>query len=180
MVDDAHAFGVIGENGLGTVDTGIKPEILVVTFGKAMGCQGAAVLASRQVIEYLVQFNREFVYTTALSPIMASVALHQLNRLLLATEPRDKLSRNIAYFKKLISGTNLSPIPSETAIQPLVFGTSENVIATQNKLKQKGIWVGAIRPPTVPQNTARLRITITAEHSTQDIEYLVSALVEVS
>ncbi|MDW7550522.1 aminotransferase class I/II-fold pyridoxal phosphate-dependent enzyme [Pseudoalteromonas peptidolytica] len=180
MVDDAHAFGVIGENGLGTVDTGIKPEILVVTFGKAMGCQGAAVLASRQVIEYLVQFNREFVYTTALSPIMASVALHQLNRLLLATEPRDKLSRNIAYFKKLISATKLSPIPSDTAIQPLVFGTSENVIAAQNKLKQKGIWVGAIRPPTVPHNTARLRITITAEHSTQDIEYLVSALVEVS
>ncbi|MEJ6473842.1 8-amino-7-oxononanoate synthase [Pseudoalteromonas piscicida] len=180
MVDDAHAFGVVGENGLGTVDTGIKPEILVITFGKAMGCQGAAVLASQHVIDYMTQFNREFVYTTAISPIMASVALLQLEKLLQASQARDKLSGNIEYFKKLISATNLSPIPSDTAIQPLVYGSSENVLAVQSKLKQQGVWVGAIRPPTVPQNTARLRITITAEHSIEDIECLVSALAEVS
>ncbi|WMO13606.1 aminotransferase class I/II-fold pyridoxal phosphate-dependent enzyme [Pseudoalteromonas piscicida] len=178
MVDDAHAFGVVGAQGLGTIESGIKPEILVITFGKAMGCQGAAVLASHDVINYMMQFNREFIYTTALSPIMASVALCQLNRLLAASEARHKLQVNIDYFKSLVAQTNLSPIPSDTAIQPLVYGSSENVLAAQHKLKEKGLWVGAIRPPTVPQNTARLRITITAQHSHEDIDKLVSALVE--
>ncbi|WP_419147955.1 aminotransferase class I/II-fold pyridoxal phosphate-dependent enzyme [Pseudoalteromonas 'SMAR'] len=180
MVDDAHGFGVVGDDGLGSTSTLThKPEILIITFGKAIGCQGAAVLASEAVIDYMVQFNREFIYTTALSPVLSAIALAQLERLTQAQEQRQRLSENIALFKSLAISAGLALLPSDTAIQPVILGSSDNVITAQHALQARGFWVGAIRPPTVPQNTARLRITLTAAHHRDDIRDLVATLQEV-
>ncbi|MEI5638662.1 MULTISPECIES: aminotransferase class I/II-fold pyridoxal phosphate-dependent enzyme [unclassified Pseudoalteromonas] len=181
MLDDAHGFGVVGESGLGsTYALDNKPEILIITFGKAMGCQGAAVLASDAVINYMVQFNREFIYTTALSPVLSAIALAQLEQLTDAHEQRQRLHDNIALFKSLATSAGLALIPSDTAIQPIILGSSDNVITAQQALQARGFWVGAIRPPTVPQNTARLRVTITAAHHHDDITGLVATLKEVA
>jgi len=176
MLDDAHSFGVLGENGLGSVGLGCKPEILVITFGKAMACQGAAVLASKSVIDFLLQFNRDYIYSTSMSPLMVQAAEQQFLRVLDASEQRQHLFNNIALFKQLCADANIPVMPSDTAIQPVVLGSAENALNAQAKLKEQGIWLTAIRPPTVPHNTARLRITITAAHIHDDIEKLVKAL----
>lgn len=176
MLDDAHSFGVLGEHGLGSVGQGCKPEILVITFGKAMACQGAAVLASKSVIDFLLQFNRDYIYSTSMSPLMVQAAEQQFLRVLDASEQRQHLFNNIALFKQLCADANIPVMSSETAIQPVVLGSAENALNAQAKLKEQGIWLTAIRPPTVPHNTARLRITITAAHTHDDIEKLVKAL----
>lgn len=176
MIDDAHSFGILGENGLGTVGLGYKPEILVITFGKAMACQGAAVLASKPVIDFLLQFNRDYIYSTAMSPLMVQAAEQQFLCVLDGQDQREQLFSNIALFKQLCAEANMPVMPSDTAIQPVVLGSAENALNAQAKLKQQGIWLTAIRPPTVPHNTARLRITLTAAHKAQDIEKLVAAM----
>jgi 8-amino-7-oxononanoate synthase len=176
MLDDAHSFGVLGDNGLGSVGLGCKPEILVITFGKAMACQGAAVLASQSVIDFLLQFNRDYIYSTSMSPLMVQAAEQQFLRVLDASEQRQHLFNNIKLFKQLCCDANIPVMPSETAIQPVVLGSAENALNAQAKLKELSIWLTAIRPPTVPHNTARLRITITAAHTYDDIEKLVRAL----
>ena len=176
MLDDAHSFGVLGENGLGSAGLGCKPEILVITFGKAMACQGAAVLANKSVIDFLLQFNRDYIYSTSMSPLMVQAAEQQFLRVLDASEQRQHLFNNITLFKQLCSDANIPVMTSETAIQPVVLGSAENALSAQAKLKEQGLWLTAIRPPTVPHNTARLRITITAAHPHDDIEKLVTAL----
>ena len=176
MIDDAHSFGVVGEKGLGTVGLGYKPEILVITFGKSMACQGAAILTSKHVIDYMLQFNRDYIYSTAISPLMVCAAEQQFLRVINADEQRLTLQENIQYFKQLCDSENIAVLNSNSAIQPIILGDADNAINAQKKLKQQGIWLTAIRPPTVPHNTARLRVTITATHTKQDIEKLVSAL----
>ncbi|BBN81565.1 8-amino-7-oxononanoate synthase [Pseudoalteromonas sp. A25] len=177
MLDDAHAFGVLGKDGLGSCQLHQnKPDILVITFGKAMASQGAAVLSSKAFIDYMLQFNRDYIYSTAMSPVMVNAALFQLNRLLGAHQQRDKLQANISLFKHLCDEAKISVMPSNTPIQPVVLGSAENVLQVQTSLQNKGVWLSAIRPPTVPANTARLRITITAAHQEQDIHELVRLL----
>lgn len=176
MIDDAHAFGVLGENGLGSA-TKQKPEILIITFGKACASSGAAVLCSEQVADYLVQFNRDYTYSTAMSPWLASATLTRLKQVYDATDARQRLQHNIQYFRSLASEHKLALMPSNSAIQPLVLGDSEACLNLSRYLKEKGIWLTAIRPPTVPQNTARLRITLTAAHQEGDIDQLISHLV---
>ncbi|WP_394228616.1 aminotransferase class I/II-fold pyridoxal phosphate-dependent enzyme [Pseudoalteromonas spongiae] len=177
MIDDAHGFGVMGNHGLGSCDD-IKPEILIITFGKACASSGAAVLCSQNVADYLLQFNRDYTYSTAMSPWLASATLSRLERLYSADEKRARLKDNIAYFKTLASNHNLALMPSNSAIQPLVLGDSESCLALSEYLKSNGIWLTAIRPPTVPHNTARLRITLTAAHQAADIEQLINHLVD--
>lgn len=177
MIDDAHGFGVMGNHGLGSCDD-VKPEILIITFGKACASSGAAVLCSQNVADYLLQFNRDYTYSTAMSPWLASATLSRLERLYSADEKRARLKDNIAYFKTLASNHNLALMPSNSAIQPLVLGDSESCLALSEYLKSNGIWLTAIRPPTVPHNTARLRITITAAHQAADIEQLINQLVD--
>jgi 8-amino-7-oxononanoate synthase len=175
MIDDAHGFGVRGEHGLGSCSR-IKPDILVVTFGKAVASMGAAILCSRDVADYLVQFNRDYIYSTALSPSLAKATLHQLQHVYNADDRRKILSNNITYFKQLADQNNLPIMPSNTAIQPLVLGDSETCLKVGEMLTDSGIWATAIRPPTVPFNTARIRITLTASHTKCDIEQLIEAL----
>ena len=176
MIDDAHAFGVIGENGLGSA-TKIKPEILIITFGKACASSGAAVLCSQEVANYLVQFNRDYTYSTAMSPWLATATLVRLQQVYNATIERQKLQHNIQYFRDLAAEHKLALMPSNSAIQPLVLGDSEACLKLSGYLKEKGIWLTAIRPPTVPHNTARLRITLTAAHHHDDIDQLINHLV---
>ncbi|RZM72777.1 8-amino-7-oxononanoate synthase [Pseudoalteromonas rubra] len=178
MVDDAHALGVVGDNGLGSIERGVKPELLVITFGKAMACQGAAVLCSERVQQYLLQFSREYIYSTAMSPMLTDIALSQFAQLRGAVSQRAALKDNIAYFTQSAAQLGIAVMPSDTAIQPIVLGSADNALAAQQQLKERGIWLTAIRPPTVPQNAARLRVTLTAAHTTQDIDALLNALKE--
>ncbi|MCG7562849.1 8-amino-7-oxononanoate synthase [Pseudoalteromonas sp. McH1-42] len=178
MVDDAHALGVLGDNGLGSIDSGVKPELLVITFGKAMACQGAAVLCSERVQQYLLQFSREYIYSTAMSPMLTEIAIKQFIKLCSASSQRAALKDNIAYFTQTAAQLGIPVLPSTTAIQPVVLGSADNALAAQQQLKAQGIWLTAIRPPTVPQNAARLRITLTAAHTSADIDTLLNALKE--
>lgn len=177
MIDDAHGFGVLGEQGLGSCEV-IKPDLLIITFGKALASSGACLLASKKMIDYMLQFNREYIYSTAMSPLMASCTLERLEKLLKADKRRAQLTENIAYFRALAKEHNLALMESTTAIQPLVLGDAEHTLAVANKLKGKGVWLTAIRPPTVPFNTARLRVTISSAHQADDIKQLVDSLVE--
>ncbi len=182
MIDDAHGFGALGKTGLGScealLDEGIVlPEILVITFGKAVASSGACVLGNQQFIDYMLQFNRDYTYSTAMSPLMASHTLARIKSIKTADDKRDKLNANIALFKQLAKSHNIAVMESNTAIQPIVLGCAEQTLQAADKLKQQGIWLTAIRPPTVAHNTSRLRITLTAAHTEQDITHLVKHLV---
>ncbi|MBE0363983.1 8-amino-7-oxononanoate synthase [Pseudoalteromonas ulvae UL12] len=178
MIDDAHGFGVLGQHGKGScyLDEGIKPDLLILTFGKAVASSGACVLCSREVRDYLIQFNRDYIYSTAMSPMVAEITLQHIQRLFHADDLRHKLTSNIRYFKQLCNEHNIALMSSSTAIQPVVIGDADTTLTVANELKKRGFWVGAIRPPTVAYNTARLRITLTASHSQADIMSLVNQL----
>ncbi|MEO2279459.1 aminotransferase class I/II-fold pyridoxal phosphate-dependent enzyme [Pseudoalteromonas pernae] len=174
MLDDAHGFGVLNE-GLGSARD-VKPDILVLTFGKAMACNGAIVLAKNNVIDLLLQANRDYIYSTAVSPLQCDVVSQRLTQLLNAHQEREHLAQLIRYLRKQCEHAGLALMASETPIQPLVVGDSESALEMQQALRKKGIWLSAIRPPTVAQNTARLRITLSAAHTFEDVDTLVSAL----
>jgi len=181
MIDDAHGFGALGKTGLGScealLDEGLAlPEVLVITFGKAVASSGACVLASKELINYMLQFNRDYTYSTAMSPLMASLTLSRLKAIKTATNKREQLNSNIALFKQLAKTHNLAVMESNTAIQPIVLGCAEHTLKAAEKLKKNGIWITAIRPPTVAHNTARLRITLTAAHTQADIITLIKHL----
>ncbi|WP_058913623.1 8-amino-7-oxononanoate synthase [Entomohabitans teleogrylli] len=177
MVDDAHGIGVLGDEGRGSCHrAGIRPDILVVTFGKAFGVSGAAVLCSESLADYLVQFARHLIYSTAM-PAAQAQALHAALAQIRAAEGlRAALQRNIRRFRH---GAGLLPwqlAESQTAIQPLIVGDNARALALARQLRARGFWVTAIRPPAVPAGTARLRITLTAAHSETDIDELLEAL----
>ncbi len=180
MIDDAHGFGVLGEQGKGTLEHYGKSqsdaEIYMATLGKAIGGFGAFVAGSKTLIDSLIQFARSYIYTTAMpAPIAAA---NRTGLELLQTEPerRVNLQKNIRYFRALAFENDLPLMESETAIQPLLLKRNDKAIRVSQELKDNGILVMAIRPPTVPQNTARLRITLTAEHSKAQLEQLVEQL----
>lgn len=180
LIDDAHGFGVLGKEGKGCFDYyQLAPDsntLIMGTFGKAFGTFGAFVAGSEVAIESLIQFAKPYIYTTAMPVINAVATRTALNIVIHTPELRNKLERNIHYFKTQAQTVGLPLMPSNTAIQPLLIGTAEKAIEWSNALKDKGLWVTAIRPPTVPNNTARLRITLTADHTTEQIDQLINAL----
>ena len=181
MIDDAHGFGALGNTGLGSCETligDILPDILVITFGKAVASSGACVLGSHAFIDYMLQYNRDYTYSTAMSPLLADNTLVRLQHIKKANTQRAMLYKNIATFKHLAQQHSIAVMESDTAIQPIVLGCAEQTLKAANKLKQQGIWLTAIRPPTVAYNTARLRVTLTAAHTLDDITYLVKHLAE--
>lgn len=177
MIDDAHGFGVFGNQGLGTCET-IKPDLLVITFGKALASSGACVLASKELVDYMQQFNRDYIYSTGLSPLITNLTRKRIKQIVgdVGALRRNRLADNIDHFKKQALAHKIAVMPSMSAIQPIVLGCAEQTLEAANKLKEKGIWLTAIRPPTVPFNTARLRITLSAAHTHDDINRLVSEL----
>ncbi|NHB93780.1 8-amino-7-oxononanoate synthase [Photorhabdus cinerea] len=179
MVDDAHGIGVCGEQGRGSCwQQKVKPEILIVTFGKAFGLSGAAVLCDEQTAEYLIQYSRHLIYSTSMPPAQAQAISEAVRQIQSGDELRQQLQQNIDYFRQRAQKLPFTLTNSATAIQPLIVGNNELSVSLSQYLQQKGIWVKAIRPPTVPPGSARLRITLTASHKQQDIDMLMEALYE--
>lgn len=179
MVDDAHGIGVAGSQGRGSCSQqGIRPELLIVTFGKAFGLSGAAVLCSESVADYLLQFARHLIYSTAMPPAQAVALRSSLNLIRGAEgdERRQKLAQHIRSFREGAQGLGYQLTASDSAIQPLIVGENARALALATALREQGCWVTAIRPPTVPAGTARLRLTLTAAHEREDIEMLLEVL----
>jgi 8-amino-7-oxononanoate synthase len=179
MVDDAHGIGVLGEQGRGSCHLQkVKPDILVVTFGKGFGVSGAAVLCSEAVADYLVQFARHLIYSTAMPPAQA-VALSAALDVIRSAEGdarRAQLAALISRFRDGVRGLDLAVTNSHSAIQPLIVGDNSRALRLAHTLRQQGLFATAIRPPTVPPGTARLRLTLTAAHQPEDIDRLLEAL----
>ena len=180
MLDDAHGFGVHGEGGRGTLAAqGIahaRVSILVGTFGKAFGTAGAFVAGSQELVAYLTNYARDYVYSTHMPAAQAVATRAALRWVQQADAERAHLQQLIRQFRQGASELGLTLLPSKTAIQPLMIGDSVEAIQVAQRLQAQGCWVSAIRPPTVPQGMARLRLTLTAAHSSADIDQLLGAL----
>ena len=180
LVDDAHGFGALGETGGGIAEHfGLDQEqlpILIGTLGKAFGTAGAFVAGSEALIEYLIQFARPYIYTTAMPPAVAHATLESLAIVRSEVWRREHLAELITMFRAGASELGLELMESETAIQPIVIGESDRAMAMSRSLEQQGIFVGAIRPPTVPAGSARLRVTLSASHTREQVEQLINAL----
>lgn len=180
MVDDAHGFGVLGQTGAGSCEhfnlTQDDVPVLMGTLGKALGSFGAFVAGSHELIEMLIQFARPYIYTTALPPAQAAVTLASLNLLKTESWRREQLQARIAYFRQQADTRHITVMPSSTPIQPVLVGSSARVMAMDALLRDRGFLIGAVRPPTVAEGSARLRITLCAEHSEADIALLLDAV----
>ncbi|MEO8565763.1 MAG: 8-amino-7-oxononanoate synthase [Betaproteobacteria bacterium] len=185
VVDDAHGFGVLGEGldaGRGTLaHFALASERIVYmgTLGKAAGVAGAFVAAHPTVIETLLQTARSYIYTTASPPLLASALAASLALMRSDTARRERLFALLARWRGLASSLRWPLLPSITPIQPLIIGDAGEAIAVSKALWDRGIWVPAIRPPTVRPGSARLRITLSAAHSDADVDRLVGALAEI-
>lgn len=181
LVDDAHGLGVLGERGRGTLaHYELKQNevpILIGTLGKAFGTAGAFVAGSRDLIELLIQQARTYIYTTAQPAALACATLQSLKIIQSDPEPHQRLLENIHHFHRLAQNEGL-PVPqtAQSAIFPIHTGDSASAVALSKALFEDGFMVSAIRPPTVPPNQARLRITLSSQHCKEDIERLVESL----
>jgi len=180
MVDDAHGFGVLGANGRGTLEhhgvaTADVP-IYMATLGKALGTAGAFIAGSDELVETLIQKARTYIYTTASPPAVAEATRASLDIIKSHPELRGRLKNNIHYFTSCCDQLGIELTNSQTAIQPVIIGDTQTTVAVSEQLLAQGILVTAIRPPTVPEGTARLRITLSATHSHAHIDKLISAL----
>ena len=181
VVDDAHGFGVLGAHGRGVLEHfGLRSPYLVYmgTLGKAAGVGGAFVAAHATVIEWLVQRARPYIYTTAAAPALAHALLTSLD-IIGGAEGRVRrahLRALIAQLKTALHLRRWRHLPSDTAIQPLIIGANEDALHAAAALYEDGLWVPAIRPPTVPAGTARLRVTLSAAHTAEDVAQLAAAL----
>ena len=180
MLDDAHGFGVLGHGGRGTpehlgVSTGEIP-VYMATLGKAVGAAGAFVAGSDALIETLIQKARTYIYTTASPPAVAEAARAGLQIIQSQPQLRERLERNVQYFRDCCDELGIRLTDSRTAIQPVMIGDAATAVHTSEQLLARGLLVTAIRPPTVPEGTARLRITLSAAHERAHIDKLLSAL----
>ena len=180
MVDDAHGIGVIGEQGRGSINhhhlSLQQVPVLMATLGKAFGTFGAFVAGSEELIEYLIQQARTYIYTTALPPAIAAATRKSLQLVQADNWRREKLQLLINKFRQGAEQLGLQLLKSNTPIQPLILGDNQAALAASEALYQQGILVTAIRPPTVPANSARLRITLSAQHQESDIDLLLTHL----
>jgi 8-amino-7-oxononanoate synthase len=183
LVDDAHGFGVLGHQGRGSLSHfGISsPRIIyMATLGKAAGVSGAFVAAEQAVIDTLINNAHSYVYTTASPPALACALRQSLQLIAEEDRRRAHLHQLIAQLRTGLHGLPWQLMPSDTAIQPLLVGDNQAALALSMALRARGIWVAAIRPPTVPAGTARLRITLSAAHSASDVNRLLEALHELA
>lgn len=179
-VDDAHGFGVFGERGAGILEQlnlgQSEVPVMMATFGKAAGCAGAFVAGTEDMIELMVQKARPYIYSTALAPALAVAATQGLRMVESGLWRRQHLAALVERFRKGAQQADLPVQDSSTPIQPLIVGSAERAVGISNALLKAGILISAIRPPTVAQNTSRLRITISAGHTEEDIDMLLDAL----
>ncbi|MCC6750501.1 MAG: 8-amino-7-oxononanoate synthase [Deltaproteobacteria bacterium] len=182
VVDEAHATGVCGPHGSGAVaEAGIAPDVQIATFGKALGCFGAAALGSRVLIDYLTNRARSFVFTTALPPAICAAARAALDVAASAEGDRlrERVQRNLALLHAGLARLGRDGVPTGLPIVPLHLGSPEAALAASAALLERGFFVQAIRPPTVPPGTSRLRISLSARHEPEQLQRLLSALAEV-
>ena len=184
VIDDAHGFGVLGAQGKGCLahfNLPAAPRILLMgTLGKAAGVGGAFVAGSATAIEYLLQKGRSYIFTTGARPAIACALRKSLEIIRNGDALRTSLFARIAQLRDGLAGLPWQLLPSPTAIQPLIVGDNEAALKLANALWERGLWVPAIRPPTVPKGTARLRISVSAAHSEADIAALLGALKELA
>ena len=183
LIDDAHGFGVLGDQGRGTLAhfNIASPRIIyMATLGKAAGVFGAFVAAKQVVIDTLINHANSYVYTTATPPALSSALLESLRLITQGEEQRAHLQQLIARLRSGLRGLPWRLMPSTTPIQPVLVGDNQAALKLSAGLQERGIWVAAIRPPTVPQGTARLRITLSAAHSVTDVTRLIETLHELA
>ena len=180
VVDDAHGFGVLGAQGRGSLAHFKLPAaqrlVYMGTLGKAAGASGAFVAAHEAVIEWLLQRARTYIFTTGSSPIMACALASSLELIAHGDARRAHLWQLAAQLRDGLAGTRWQLLPSPTAIQPVIIGDNHEALRVANALFERGLWVPAIRPPTVPRGTARLRVSLTAAHSAEQVAQLTDAL----
>jgi 8-amino-7-oxononanoate synthase len=189
LLDDAHGFGVLGPQGRGSLahfgltgPNASRRVLYMATLGKAAGVAGAFVAGDDALVEWLLQKVRSYTYATAAPPLLASALRASLT--LIETEQwrRDHLNRLVARLREglagVLDGTGWQLGESTTAIQPLLIGPNDEALAVMEGLRERGIWVPAIRPPTVAEGTARLRIALSSAHSEADVDCLIQALAE--
>ncbi len=180
VIDDAHGLGVIGPTGRGILEHwGMSQEdcpLLVGTLGKAFGTFGAFVAGPRDLLDFLVQKSRTYIYTTALPPALAHATLRSLSLIQTEDWRRVYLKRLIHRFRAAASGLGFHLLDSESPIQPIVIGDNGVALAASQQLLERGFLVIPVRPPTVPKGTARLRVTLTAGHTERQVDQLLDAL----
>jgi 8-amino-7-oxononanoate synthase len=180
IIDDAHGFGVLGPKGQGSLALFNLPAasriLLMGTLGKAAGVGGAFVAGSEIAIEFLLQRARSYIFTTAAPPAMACALSKSLQLIEQGDARRANLFARIGQLRDGLSGLRWPLLGSPTAIQPLIIGDNASTVSLAQSLWESGLWVPAIRPPTVPKGTARLRISVSAAHTADDIEQLIQAL----
>jgi 8-amino-7-oxononanoate synthase len=183
LIDDAHGFGLLGQQGLGALDMfNIRSNnpnsariIYMGTLGKAAGLSGAFIAAEENLVEWIMQKGRTYIYTTASPPLVAHGLLKSLE-LMAQPHHRQQLYNNIQYWQKNLQLKKWQLMPSSTAIQPIVIGSNADALKVAQLLDHQNIWVPAIRPPTVAEGTARLRVTLSATHTESQINQLIEAL----
>ncbi len=183
LLDDAHGFGVLGEMGRGILEHfGVtSPRIIyMATLGKAAGVAGAFAAGENTLIEWLIQRARTYIYTTALPAALAHAVSASLRLIAAEGWRRARLTELAATLRQRLDARHWRLLPSSTAIQPLVIGGNAETLAASAALRERGIWVPAIRPPTVPKGQARLRISLSAAHEPADVERLAAALNEIA
>ena len=180
MVDDAHGFGPLGANGAGIVEHfGLSLEdvpVLIGTLGKSFGTAGAFVAGSEELSETLIQFARPYIYTTSQPPALACATLKSLELLRTEQWRREHLAALIQQFRNGAQAIGLELVDSFTPIQPILIGDSGRALRLSQLLRERGLMVTAIRPPTVPAGSARLRVTLSAAHSSAQVQLLLDAL----
>jgi 8-amino-7-oxononanoate synthase len=181
LLDDAHGFGVLGPRGRGSLaHAGVQSErvLYLGTLGKAAGVAGAFVAGDARAIEWLLQRARTYVFTTAMPPMLAAGVRAAVAAIAADDWRRERLHEHAARLRRGLAGLPWRLLPSDTAIQPLVVGDNGAALALMQSLMAAGIWVPAIRPPTVPAGTARLRISLSAAHEPGQVDRLIAALAE--
>jgi len=180
LIDDAHGFGVLGKNGRGCLEhcdiDNNDIDIYIGTLGKACGTSGAFVCGSEELIDTLIQKSRSLIYTTAPPPAIAHATLTSIDIIEQEGWRRAHINTLVKRFRSGAQQLGLQLSNSTTSIQAVILGDNDAAVNASKHLKSKGIHVTAIRPPTVPKNTARLRITLCSHHQESDIDHLLSAL----
>jgi 8-amino-7-oxononanoate synthase len=181
IVDDAHGTGVIGENGRGTADYfQASTDITIGTLSKALGSEGGFVCANRQIIELLIQRSRPFIFQTALAPASAAAALMSIGIIQQEPKRQEHLLANGQKLRKALSSLGYEVLDGITPIIPIIIGDPDETVRHQELLHELGIFIPAIRPPTVPDDTSRLRCTLMATHTDKHLHMIIDAFKEIS
>ncbi|MFC1704089.1 8-amino-7-oxononanoate synthase [Candidatus Omnitrophota bacterium] len=173
MIDEAHATGVFGPKGNGlAAELGISNQIDIHmgTLSKALGAHGAYVCASKDLINFLINFSRPFIYTTALPPAIAAASIKAIDIIEQEPELRNRLWENVKFIKDALSGLGFDTLENNSPIIPLIVGNADATMEFSTQLFNEGVFVQGIRPPTVAEGTSRLRVTVTAAHTREDLE----------